>query len=57
MTMIPPKQLNWISESEFVVGNKVYHSNNPEWLENLFKNMSKQDDDDSSKDKKTPEAS
>jgi len=50
MTMIPPNQLNWISESEFMIGNKVYHSNNPEWLENLFKNMSKENDNDTPKD-------
>lgn len=56
MTMIPPKQLNWISDSEFVVGNKVYHSNNPDWLENLFKNMSKTDDNDTPKDKEASES-
>jgi len=46
--MIPPKQLTWISESEFVIENKVYHSFNREWIENLFKNMSKKNDNDSS---------
>jgi len=50
MTMTSPNQLNWISESEFMIGNKVYHSNNPEWLENLFKNMSKENDNDTPKD-------
>lgn len=56
MTMIPPKsRLNWISESEFVIGNKVYHSFNPKWLENLFEKMEKNYDDDPSKDKEASE--
>ncbi len=50
MTMIPQRQLNWISDSEFVVGNKVYHSFNKAWLENLFEIMSEKNDNDITKD-------
>jgi hypothetical protein len=48
--------MNWISDSEFVIGNKVYHSNNPEWLENLFKIMEEKNDNDTPKDKEAPKA-
>ncbi len=46
-------QLKWISDSEFVIGNKVYHSFSKSWLENLFKIMSEKNDNDSPKDQET----
>ena len=31
--------MEWISESELVIGNKVYTITNPEWIKNLIKNI------------------
>jgi hypothetical protein len=49
-------QLNWISDSEFVIENKVYHSFNKPWLENLFKLMEEKNDNDTPKDKEASES-
>lgn len=43
----------FISESEFVIENKVYHTFNKPWIENLFKIMENKNDNDSPEDKET----
>lgn len=46
--------MKWISASEIVIGNKIYHITNPEWIRNLFEKMDKEkNDNDTTKDKKT----
>lgn len=41
--------MTWISDSELVINNKVYHITNPEWIKNLFKKMEEKNDNDTAK--------
>jgi hypothetical protein len=42
--------MNWISDSDFVIGNKIYHCTNPEWIKILFNIMDKENDNDTPQD-------
>jgi hypothetical protein len=43
--------MKWISDSELVIDNKVYHITNPEWIKNLFSIMDKENDKDKNDNK------
>ena len=34
--------MKWVSSSECVIGNKVYHITNPEWIKNILGTQSKE---------------
>jgi hypothetical protein len=51
------KVMKWISESEIVIGNKVYHIINPQWIRNLFAIMEKENDNDTPKDQEASQSS
>lgn len=42
--------MKWISDSELVIDNKIYHITNPEWIKNIIdiqeKEIIKNDEDD-----------
>jgi hypothetical protein len=44
--------MKWISESEFVIGDKVYHCINPEWIKKLIDYWEKKHDNDTPKDQR-----
>lgn len=48
--------MKWISESEVLIGNKVYHITNPEWIKNLEELMDKKDDNDPTAHKEAAES-
>lgn len=47
--------MKWISDSEFVIGNKVYHCTHPEWIKNFIASNStfvrEENDNDTPKNK------
>ncbi len=47
--------MKWISDSELVIHNKVYHISNPEWIKNLMRLY--QNDNDSTEDQKASQSS
>ncbi len=47
----------WLSESEIVVKDKVYHITNPEWIKNLIKILDKKYDNDTSKNQEASKPS
>lgn len=38
--------MKWINDSEFVIGNKVFHTTNPEWIKTLCKLQEEKNDND-----------
>ena len=48
-------KMEWISEGELVIKNKVYHILNPEWIKNLIRLI--ENDNDSTKDQEAPRSS
>lgn len=49
--------MKWISEGELLIGNKVFHISNPEWIKNLIAFQEKQNDNDTSQDKEASKSS
>lgn len=45
--------MQWLDEGTFVIGSKVYHTTNPEWIRNFFNRHELYYDDDTSKDQRS----
>jgi len=48
--------MEWLDEGTLVIGNKVYHITNPNWIRNFFNRHELYYDNDTSKDQRSSEA-
>lgn len=57
MTLTSQKdKVEWLSEDEIRVNNKVYYISNSQWIKNIIKTLEHENDNDSPKDQEATQS-